>query len=90
MGQEAEKEQRLEDFAGYQVTEKLCAEGGAKPNWKFMHCLPRKQDEVDDDVFYGERSLVFPESDNRKWSIMAVFDKLIGQYSLGDLPGEKE
>lgn len=50
MGQEAEKAQRLNDFAGYQVTEALCREGGANPNWKFLHCLPRKQDEVDDEV----------------------------------------
>ena len=25
-------------------------------------------------VFYGPRSLVFPESDNRKWTIMAMFE----------------
>jgi ornithine carbamoyltransferase len=50
MGQEAEKAQRLKDFQGYQVTERLCAEGGAKKDWRFMHCLPRKQDEVDDEV----------------------------------------
>lgn len=50
MGQEAEKAQRMKDFAGYQVTEALCREGGADPNWKFMHCLPRKPDEVDDEV----------------------------------------
>ena len=50
MGQEAEKAERLKDFEGYQVTEKLCKEGGANPNWKFMHCLPRKQEEVDDEV----------------------------------------
>jgi ornithine carbamoyltransferase len=50
MGQEAEKAQRLKDFNGYQVTEKLCKEGGADPNWKFLHCLPRKPDEVDDEV----------------------------------------
>jgi ornithine carbamoyltransferase len=50
MGQEAEKAQRLKDFQGYQVTEALCREGGANPNWKFLHCLPRKQDEVDDEV----------------------------------------
>jgi len=92
MGQEAEKAQRLQDFAGYQVTEKMCKDGGAKENWQFMHCLPRKQDEVDDEVrvftlysqsycaytftqvFYGPRSLVFPEADNRKWTIMAVFE----------------
>ena len=50
MGQEAEKEQRLKDFEGYQVTEQLCKEGGAKADWVFMHCLPRKQEEVDDEV----------------------------------------
>ena len=50
MGQEAEKEQRLKDFQGYQVTEQLCREGGANPDWKFLHCLPRKPHEVDDEV----------------------------------------
>ncbi|EGN97492.1 hypothetical protein SERLA73DRAFT_184222 [Serpula lacrymans var. lacrymans S7.3] len=86
MGQEAEKEQRLRDFAGYQVTEKLCREGGANPNWKFMHCLPRKKNEVDDEVMYGPRSLVFPEADNRKWSMMAIFDLYFGKW---DITGEK-
>ena len=92
MGQEAEKAQRLKDFQGYQVTEALCREGGANPDWKFLHCLPRKSNEVDDEVchymsfflyllftnslkvFYGPRSLVFPEADNRKWTIMAAFE----------------
>jgi ornithine carbamoyltransferase len=82
MGQEAEKAQRLRDFAGFQVTEQLCAEGGAKEHWKFLHCLPRKPDEVDDAVFYGPRALVFPESDNRKWTIMALFDLLFGKWDL--------
>lgn len=50
MGQEAEKAQRLKDFQGYQITEELCREGGANPDWKFMHCLPRKENEVDDEV----------------------------------------
>lgn len=50
MGQEHEKKQRLIDFAGYQVTEQLAKKGGAKKNWKFMHCLPRKPQEVDDEV----------------------------------------
>ena len=50
MGQETEKTQRMKDFQGYQVTEALCLEGGAHPSWKFMHCLPRKEHEVDDEV----------------------------------------
>ncbi|EJD00615.1 ornithine carbamoyltransferase [Fomitiporia mediterranea MF3/22] len=76
MGQEAEYEQRVKDFQGYQVTEKLCE--GARPDWKFMHCLPRKSHEVDDEVFYGPRSLVFREADNRKWTTMALFHMMIG------------
>jgi len=84
MGQEAEKAERLQAFQGYQVTEALCREGGAKPGWQFMHCLPRKQDEVDDEVFYGPRSLVFPEADNRKWTTMAIFDLLFGKWELSE------
>ncbi|KAF5334485.1 hypothetical protein D9611_013794 [Ephemerocybe angulata] len=81
MGQEAEKAERLKAFEGYQVTEEMCRLGGANPNWKFMHCLPRKPHEVDDEVFYGPRSLVFPEADNRKWTIMALFDNLFGRWT---------
>lgn len=50
MGQESEKEERIKAFQGYQVTEALCHEGGANPDWKFLHCLPRKEHEVDDEV----------------------------------------
>ncbi|KAF5365803.1 hypothetical protein D9757_012665 [Collybiopsis confluens] len=91
MGQEAEKAQKLKDFEGYQITEALCREGGANPEWKFLHCLPRKQDEVDDEVFYGPRSLVFPEADNRKWTTMAVFDLYFGKWDVkaaGDADAE--
>ncbi|KAG7255350.1 hypothetical protein CRUP_015895, partial [Coryphaenoides rupestris] len=44
--------------------------GVANPDWTFLHCLPQKQEEVDDEVFYSQRSLVFPEAENRKWTIM--------------------
>ncbi|KAN0060000.1 ornithine carbamoyltransferase [Thecaphora frezii] len=82
MGDEAQKEQRLRDFAGFQVTEEMAKKGGAKPDWKFMHCLPRKADEVDDQVFYSDRSVVFPEAENRKWTIMAIFDRMFGRWEL--------
>ncbi|KAF7332303.1 Ornighine carbamoyltransferase [Mycena kentingensis (nom. inval.)] len=90
MGQEDEAAQRYKDFAGYQVTEELCRLGGANPDWKFMHCLPRKQSEVDDEVFYGPRSLVFPEADNRKWTIASVFDIIIGKQDLDGNRWQKE
>lgn len=68
MGQEQEAQKRLKAFAGYRITDELAKRGGAKPDWKFMHCLPRHPEEVDDEVFYGPRSLVFPEAENRVWS----------------------
>ncbi|KAJ3042282.1 ornithine carbamoyltransferase [Rhizophlyctis rosea] len=76
MGQEMEKAKRLQEFQGYQVTEEMAK--GAKPNWKFMHCLPRKPEEVDDEVFYNpERSVVFQEAENRKYTVMAVYEMLM-------------
>ena len=73
MGQESEAAMRKAAFAGYQVTEALAAEGGADPKWVFLHCLPRKPQEVDDAVFYSPtRSLVWDEAENRKWTVMAV------------------
>ena len=60
MGQEAEYEERVKAFKGYQITEKLCQEGGAKKDWKFLHCLPRKQHEVDDQVCIDRLYVALP------------------------------
>jgi len=71
MGQEEEKAERIKAFTGYQVTEDMAK--GSNPDWKFMHCLPRKPEEVDDAVFYNpDRSLVWDEAENRMWTVMAV------------------
>lgn len=78
MGQEEEKAERLRDFAGFQITNSLAERGGAKPGWKFMHCLPRHPEEVDDDVFYSaERSLAFPEAENRLWAAIAILHAFV-------------
>ncbi|XP_034042339.1 ornithine carbamoyltransferase, mitochondrial [Thalassophryne amazonica] len=79
MGQEEEKKKRLKDFHGYQVT--MQTGSVAKPDWTFLHCLPRKMEEVDDEVFYSSRSLVFPEAENRKWTIMGLVVSLLMDYS---------
>ncbi|KAM8974965.1 ornithine transcarbamylase, mitochondrial [Pelodytes ibericus] len=79
MGQEAEKKQRLMDFKGYQITMQMG--NVASPNWIFLHCLPRKPEEVDDEVFYSPKSLVFQEAENRKWTIMGVMVSLLTDYS---------
>ncbi|KAL2423337.1 Ornithine carbamoyltransferase, mitochondrial [Exophiala dermatitidis] len=77
MGQEAEKAKRILAFEGYQVTEELARKGGAAEDWKFMHCLPRHPEEVSDEVFYGKRSLVFPEAQNRLWSAIATLEAFV-------------
>uniref|UniRef100_A0A8D3CFM3 ornithine carbamoyltransferase n=1 Tax=Scophthalmus maximus TaxID=52904 RepID=A0A8D3CFM3_SCOMX len=79
MGQEEEKKKRLRDFHGYQITMKTGSV--AKPDWTFLHCLPRKMEEVDDEVFYSSRSLVFPEAENRKWTIMGLMVSLMTDYT---------
>lgn len=68
MGAESEAAKRIKAFAGYQITNDLAKRGGAKKDWKFMHCLPRHFEEVADEVFYSPRSLVFAEAENRLWA----------------------
>lgn len=75
MGQENEKKIRLQQFDGFQITSKLGKK--ASSDWKFMHCLPRKPEEVSDDVFYSDRSLVFEEAENRLYSAIAVLEAFI-------------
>lgn len=42
----------------------------AKEEAVFLHCLPRKPEEVTDDVFLSDKSLVWQEAENRKWTMM--------------------
>lgn len=73
MGQEAEAKKRLRAFEGFQITNELAKRGGANEGWKFMHCLPRHPEEVHDEVFYSDRSLVFPEAQNRLWAAVCEY-----------------
>jgi ornithine carbamoyltransferase len=77
MGQEEEKIKRMKDFRGFQISTDLAKRAGAKEGWKFMHCLPRHPEEVSDEVFYGHRSLVFPEAENRMWAAISALEGLV-------------
>ncbi|KAJ2907150.1 putative ornithine carbamoyl transferase [Zalerion maritima] len=77
MGQESETQKRLEAFEGFQITNSLAKRGGANDDWKFMHCLPRHQEEVADEVFYGPKSLVFPEAENRLWAAISALESFV-------------
>jgi ornithine carbamoyltransferase len=64
MGQEAERAQRLRDFAGYQVNAALLRAAGGRA--KVMHCLPaHRGEEITNEVLDGPSSIVFDQAENR-------------------------
>ena len=63
MGQEHAHD-KLAAMAPYQVSEALMAH--AKPDARFLHCLPAHVGEaVSEGVFEGPQSVVFDEAENR-------------------------
>ncbi|MDA8389318.1 MAG: ornithine carbamoyltransferase [Gammaproteobacteria bacterium] len=76
MGQEAEKEVRIQAFAGYCVDNALM--DLARPDAIFMHCLPAYRGlEVAADVIDGPRSVVWDEAENRLHSQKALLEFLL-------------
>ncbi len=64
MGLEEEKEQRIKDFTGFIVDEKMMAL--AKKDAIFLHCLPAYRGyEVSEAVLEGPQSVIFDEAENR-------------------------
>jgi ornithine carbamoyltransferase len=76
MGQEAEREQRRQQFAGYQVNAALLAL--APKHARVMHCLPAKrEEEVTSEVLDGDRSIVFQQAANRMHAQKALLRWLL-------------
>jgi ornithine carbamoyltransferase len=64
MGQEVERERRLEAFQRYQLNERLL--GFAEPGALVMHCLPaHRGDEITDAVLDGPQSVILDQAENR-------------------------
>ncbi|MEO0027488.1 MAG: hypothetical protein RL716_819 [Actinomycetota bacterium] len=78
MGQESEKEQRMQDFAGYTVDANLMKR--AKSNAIFMHCLPAYRGyEVSAEVIDGPQSVIWDEAENRLHAQKALMSWLSQQ-----------
>lgn len=75
MGEEYAKEAKLRQFKGFQINQELAQH--ADSNYKFMHCLPRHTEEVTDEVFYSDHSIVFEEAENRLYAAMAAIDVFV-------------
>lgn len=64
MGEEGEREYRLDIFSSYQINKKLVSY--AKNTYGFLHCLPaHRGEEVTADIIDGSNSLVFAQAGNR-------------------------
>jgi ornithine carbamoyltransferase len=78
MGQEAERERRLEAFSRYQVNDRVVA--FAKPGAVVMHCLPaHRGEEITDAVLDGPQSVALDQSENRLHVQKAVLLRLLGK-----------
>ena len=77
MGQ-AHAETKLKAMMPYQVTEALMA--AAKPDAKFLHCLPaHRGEEVVDTVIDGPQSLIWAEAENRLHAQKSILRWCFGQ-----------
>ncbi|WP_077616070.1 ornithine carbamoyltransferase [Caenibacillus caldisaponilyticus] len=78
MGQEAERDVRLNVFRPYQVNAALCAR--AKTDFLFLHCLPaHRGEEVAAEIIDGPHSVVFDEAENRVHAQKAILKALLGK-----------
>jgi ornithine carbamoyltransferase len=76
MGQETEREQRLQEFAEFQVNEALLARAPAHA--RLMHCLPaHRGEEVTSEALDGQRSIVFQQAGNRLHAQKALLQWLL-------------
>ncbi|WP_310449146.1 ornithine carbamoyltransferase [Sulfuritalea sp.] len=76
MGFEAENDERLRDFADWQVDAEMMR--AAKPDAVFMHCLPaHRGEEVTADVIDGPQSVVWDEAENRLHTQKALMEFLL-------------
>jgi ornithine carbamoyltransferase len=76
MGQEAQAEERVRLFRGYQIDAALVA--AAPASVRVLHCLPaHRGQEISADVFESERSLVFDQAENRLHVQKAIMESLV-------------
>ncbi|MFB6359881.1 MAG: ornithine carbamoyltransferase, partial [Halobacteriales archaeon] len=76
MGQDDEREQRLADFAAFQVNADLLAAGDGP---KVLHCLPaHRGEEITEPVLLSEDSLVWDQAENRMHAQNGLLVSLLG------------
>ncbi|WP_440772065.1 ornithine carbamoyltransferase [Natronorubrum sp. DTA28] len=75
MGQEDERDVRMDAFEGFQVRSGLLEHA---PDASVMHCLPaHRGEEITDDVIESDRSIVFDQAENRLHAQKALLSWLL-------------
>ncbi|TAK30294.1 MAG: ornithine carbamoyltransferase [Chloroflexota bacterium] len=76
MGQESERETRRAAFQAYQINADLLSHARRRP--LIMHDLPaHRGEEITDDVFESDRSVIFDQAENRLHAQKAVLHRLL-------------
>ncbi|MCX2979371.1 ornithine carbamoyltransferase [Halieaceae bacterium IMCC14734] len=80
MGQEQEQEQRLKQFAGYQLNETLLA--CAHPDALYMHCLPaHRGEEISASLMDRPDTVIWEEAENRLHAQKALLEFLLDAHT---------
>ena len=76
MGKEAESQDRLAKFEGYQINGRLLKV--AKPDALIMHCLPAyRGKEIDEETFEANAQTIFDEAENRLHAQKAILSWIV-------------
>lgn len=77
MGEEAERQKRLEDFKGFQINSALLKL--ARPDAIVMHCLPAERGlEITDDVIEGKQSVAWQQGVNKIYGAASSIEWAMG------------
>ncbi|ELY56426.1 ornithine carbamoyltransferase [Natronolimnohabitans innermongolicus] len=75
MGQEDERDVRMDDFEGFQISSELLEHAD---DASVMHCLPaHRGEEITDEVIESDRSIVFDQAENRLHAQKALLSWLL-------------
>ena len=78
MGHEAEQEERIKAFKGFQINSELLKLADSEA--VVMHCLPaHRNEEITDEVVEGSQSIIFAEAENRLHAQKAILATLMAR-----------
>jgi len=82
MGQEDEKQQRIQDFENFKIDSELMS--AARDDAIVMHCLPAYRGlEITDEIFEANAEVIMSEAENRLHYQRTLLHTLIADGGIG-------